>query len=284
MGNSLSNFRKKAGLTQQQVGDYIGISAQAVSKWENDQSEPDIDTLYKLAELYKTTVDELTGKETSNNVKSSSKSSRFKELAKKHKMKIIIAGVALVLAVIAIIVCVSIYSANEYERMFANYEKIELGMTMDEVEDILGKAEDTHVEENKGYVAEGMAEAIYGFANAEFWYYRGAGYDENQKALENLDLNAEYQPYYQIRISFNENGKVVETYFISECSEIAVLTDYGTNEDKELLSFEFLNDTTDIKGEEDVKLTFEDGSVYLGTVELLKNNKINHPWGDFILK
>lgn len=62
IGNSLANYRKNAGLTQQQVGDYIGISSQAVSKWENDQTEPDIDTLYKLAELYNTTVDELVGK------------------------------------------------------------------------------------------------------------------------------------------------------------------------------------------------------------------------------
>ena len=55
----LSEYRKKSGLTQTQVGEHIGISAQAVSKWENGQSEPDIDTLCKLAELYGVTVNVL---------------------------------------------------------------------------------------------------------------------------------------------------------------------------------------------------------------------------------
>lgn len=48
-----------AGMTQQQLGEQLNISAQAVSKWENDQAEPDLTTVRALAEIYKVSVDTL---------------------------------------------------------------------------------------------------------------------------------------------------------------------------------------------------------------------------------
>ncbi|MBQ8880535.1 MAG: helix-turn-helix domain-containing protein [Clostridia bacterium] len=59
LGKKLSNYRKLADLTQQQLGDYLNLSAQAVSKWENDLAEPDLATLRSLATLYKVSLDEL---------------------------------------------------------------------------------------------------------------------------------------------------------------------------------------------------------------------------------
>ncbi len=59
LGKKLSNYRKLADLTQQQLGDYLNLSAQAVSKWENDLAEPDLSTLKALAGLYKVSLDEL---------------------------------------------------------------------------------------------------------------------------------------------------------------------------------------------------------------------------------
>ena len=59
LGKKLSNHRKIAGITQQQLAEQLNMSAQAISKWENDMSEPDLTTLKTLARLYNTTVDEL---------------------------------------------------------------------------------------------------------------------------------------------------------------------------------------------------------------------------------
>lgn len=59
LGTKLATYRKMAGLTQQQLGERLNLSAQAISKWEKDLSEPDLTTLRTLAELYKVTVDEL---------------------------------------------------------------------------------------------------------------------------------------------------------------------------------------------------------------------------------
>lgn len=59
LGQKLSCYRKLSGLTQQQLGERLNISAQAISKWEKDLTEPALATLRALAELYKTSVDEL---------------------------------------------------------------------------------------------------------------------------------------------------------------------------------------------------------------------------------
>ena len=47
------------GITQQQLGERLNLSPQAISKWENDLAEPDLATLKMLAELYKVSIDEL---------------------------------------------------------------------------------------------------------------------------------------------------------------------------------------------------------------------------------
>ena len=57
----ITMLRKARALTQDQLAQELGITAQAVSKWENGQSYPDITLLPKLAEVYGVRVDELLG-------------------------------------------------------------------------------------------------------------------------------------------------------------------------------------------------------------------------------
>ena len=64
LGQRLAFYRKKSCLTQQQLGKMINVSAQAVSKWENDQAEPDVATICRLSQIYQISTDALlTGKE-----------------------------------------------------------------------------------------------------------------------------------------------------------------------------------------------------------------------------
>ncbi len=63
LGNRIMKNRKAKGLTQDQLAEQLGVTPQAVSKWENDLSCPDITTLPKLAELFGITTDELLGRE-----------------------------------------------------------------------------------------------------------------------------------------------------------------------------------------------------------------------------
>lgn len=59
LGKKLSSYRKLTGMTQQQLGEHLNLSAQAISKWENDLAEPDLATLRTLSDLYKVSIDEL---------------------------------------------------------------------------------------------------------------------------------------------------------------------------------------------------------------------------------
>ena len=61
MGKRISSLRKNKGLTQEQLADRLGVSAQAVSKWENDVSCPDISLLPQLSDVLGVTTDELLG-------------------------------------------------------------------------------------------------------------------------------------------------------------------------------------------------------------------------------
>lgn len=59
LGESLAQARKKAGLTQEAVAEKLGVSRQTISKWETDETLPDIRQSKKLADLYQVTLDEL---------------------------------------------------------------------------------------------------------------------------------------------------------------------------------------------------------------------------------
>ena len=67
-GQRLSRIRKEKEFTQNDIADKVGVTSQAVSKWENDLASPDIDILLKLADIFDISVDELLGKETKTTV------------------------------------------------------------------------------------------------------------------------------------------------------------------------------------------------------------------------
>ena len=59
LGNSLFNARKKSGLSQEEVAEKLGVSRQTISKWETDETLPDIRQAKKPSVLYGLTLDEL---------------------------------------------------------------------------------------------------------------------------------------------------------------------------------------------------------------------------------
>lgn len=61
LGKRIVYHRKRLGMTQDKLAERLGVTAQAISKWENDQACPDISTLPRLAALFGITTDELLG-------------------------------------------------------------------------------------------------------------------------------------------------------------------------------------------------------------------------------
>lgn len=59
IGSRIAALRKAKNLKQEELAEMLGVSGQAVSKWENDQNCPDISLLPQLAKILGVTVDEL---------------------------------------------------------------------------------------------------------------------------------------------------------------------------------------------------------------------------------
>lgn len=59
IANRLVNLRKEKGLSQEELANQLGISRQAVSKWERAEASPDTDNLIELAKLYNMSLDAL---------------------------------------------------------------------------------------------------------------------------------------------------------------------------------------------------------------------------------
>lgn len=57
LGDRLQVLRSEHGYSQEQLADLVGVSRQAVSKWETGSSMPDIDNLVRLSELYEQSLD-----------------------------------------------------------------------------------------------------------------------------------------------------------------------------------------------------------------------------------
>ena len=62
LGNNIMILRKENGLTQEQLANGLGISYQAVSKWETGNACPDISMLPLLADMFSVSVDQLIGR------------------------------------------------------------------------------------------------------------------------------------------------------------------------------------------------------------------------------
>ena len=85
IANRLVELRKKNGLSQEELADKLGLSRQAVSKWERAESSPDTDNLICLAKLYNVSLDELL--QTSQDVDEIAENVKEKESEKENSIK-----------------------------------------------------------------------------------------------------------------------------------------------------------------------------------------------------
>lgn len=69
LGQRIQELRKQRGMSQEALGDALGVSRQAVSKWEGDNGIPELDTLIAMSRLFEVTVGQLLGVEESSEQK-----------------------------------------------------------------------------------------------------------------------------------------------------------------------------------------------------------------------
>ena len=59
LADRIQDLRKRRGLSQEELADKLGVSRQAVSKWESGQSTPDIERIILMSEFFEVTTDYL---------------------------------------------------------------------------------------------------------------------------------------------------------------------------------------------------------------------------------
>ncbi len=111
MAERLYELRKRANYSQEQVSDMLGISRQAVSKWESGQGKPEIENVIKLMEIYKVSADYiLLGQENHTQVESKQK----KELSRTTQKTI---GIIAIIASTAVITVLFIFALGTLSKM-----------------------------------------------------------------------------------------------------------------------------------------------------------------------
>ena len=61
LADRIQQLRKQKGISQEELADRVGVSRQAVSKWESAQSVPDLDKILLLSDYFEVTTDYLLG-------------------------------------------------------------------------------------------------------------------------------------------------------------------------------------------------------------------------------
>ena len=81
LGQKIKKLRTEKGLTQKDLADDIHVTFQTVSKWENDENEPDVSTIRELAKLFGCTLDYLLSEEEEikTNIKENNEDEKIEE-------------------------------------------------------------------------------------------------------------------------------------------------------------------------------------------------------------
>lgn len=80
LGNLILKYRKKHNLSQEELAKEIGVSRQTISKWELNETTPDLKQAIKLAEIFKISLNELT-LEQNNKLKENKTNTKYKKIA-----------------------------------------------------------------------------------------------------------------------------------------------------------------------------------------------------------
>lgn len=96
LSEKIYKFRRKNGLSQEQLAERIGVSRQAISKWESGTSSPELEKLLELSKCFNITLDELVKDESAG--RDTNEISQNSEGAKAPKAIDLKVGIALCLA------------------------------------------------------------------------------------------------------------------------------------------------------------------------------------------
>ena len=130
---NLASLRKSKGLSQEEIADRLGVSRQAISKWENGQALPETANIMKLCEILEVTPNELLGYEevrtqpTAEAVYNVEAKKKNKKWYKSTPFKVFVAVVCALLAVNLIMALIALGFAGVFMMRTDVNDKVQLG-------------------------------------------------------------------------------------------------------------------------------------------------------------
>lgn len=217
----LINLRKKAGLSQEELGYKLNVTRQTISKWELGQTTPEMDKLKEISNIFNISVDDLLNESAQDS--STKKSGGFN----KKYIKYIIIGI-IILIIIAIPIIIKINNAKNKLNNSRNELEENVSEIIDESksmsEGIFGLTQNFIGQVNDGFDKSNVSDVfneIDGFNkntsatsfNNELKLYSGTALGLNAKsALEKI-----------IEINQTGNNKIIVKYNDEETSDISEL-------------------------------------------------------------
>ena len=109
LGQNILNYRKKTGLSQEELGEKVNVTRQTISNWELDETSPNPQQLKALSKALNVSVDDLIDNDLQNVILSKVKITEKQQEKIKKILKGILIGfiVVFVIDVIAFIICVT---------------------------------------------------------------------------------------------------------------------------------------------------------------------------------
>ncbi len=119
LGERIKTCRQAAGISQEKVAELIGVSRQAVTKWETGQSAPSTENLFKLAEIFGTTVDLILAAEPAEDEPPRAEERRQK-LRRNVQSALLVAAAYILYYLVGRVLCVHYEDASVMGWLFAN--------------------------------------------------------------------------------------------------------------------------------------------------------------------
>jgi len=205
IGKKIQKLRKGNGLSQEQLAEKFGLSRQSISKWESEQSVPDISNIVQLSELFGVSTDYLVKDQDEDSLLLNSEKKPVHTFIKKRM--IILAAVLVISLLSNLILRADLRNSQNNARAVLDMNQTAFFETLEEYSDVLGYIAEyegdgddlyeevrrlqIHVNELKNYAAvsvslseSSLSAYLLDMANSSRWVLREYFLDENEKDLK----------------------------------------------------------------------------------------------------
>ena len=199
-GENLINLRKQKGWSQDDLADNLNLSRQAISKWENETSKPDIDNIKKISKIFSVKIDDLLNNDV---VKDKAVTLNVKKQEKKEKTITIVKCM-----IIAVIILYIINVIFKFTSLLIIVNGIQKYANLSNYHYVITTYEDNKkIEVEEGWFKDGILKNIVNnyYNNDEEYQLTYINFNENEGYIEskNEKVNINIDDFLSTHLNFN---------------------------------------------------------------------------------